>query len=507
MLNEDVRARADAKEESLFPMRYLGFGFFWAWLYAVGLSPSPIFGSLSCLGGVSFEFVELAIRCVVLLCFIAAARFIATPIGRKVCVALAVAASVTGSACAAFSGDIAFSTVAAALIAVTEVVVFLMWLMFFGTMRTGQVFLLLVASQAVGAALFLAALFLGQTALSVVAFTFPACSLVSLSLSRKLDDAQTDAESNRLEGGSREEEGAVEQEAERFVPTEARTMGRVLGALALYAFAFSLLSSTASSTAGALSLPGFVAEPIDVLALAGVVGLHYLVRNARFETPYALYGIVPVVIGAGFAAFAVVPSIAGVACCLVGWGFVTFQVLALNDSCNIVQRTGETLLRTMAVVRLAISLGLAGGFLAGLLITSVAPVSLVAAIVAIGMFAVLLACAVVFTDRSRSQLQAVANGRIIEEETASRVPKAQAVQAFVEEKGLSRRESEVLEFLLAGRTTVYAADKLSIAESTIRAHVYSIYRKTGIHSRMELMDEFERTWAALDGNPDIDGRG
>ena len=67
----------------------------------------------------------------------------------------------------------------------------------------------------------------------------------------------------------------------------------------------------------------------------------------------------------------------------------------------------------------------------------------------------------------------------------------------MEEKGLSRRESEVLEFMLAGRTTVYAADKLSVAESTIRAHVYGIYRKTGIRSRMELMDEFERSWAEL----------
>ena len=33
-----------AKSE-LFPLRFLGFGFFWGWLFLVNLSPSPLFGA------------------------------------------------------------------------------------------------------------------------------------------------------------------------------------------------------------------------------------------------------------------------------------------------------------------------------------------------------------------------------------------------------------------------------------------------------------------------------
>ena len=48
--------------------------------------------------------------------------------------------------------------------------------------------------------------------------------------------------------------------------------------------------------------------------------------------------------------------------------------------------------------------------------------------------------------------------------------------------------------MIAGGTTSFAAEKLFIAESTVRAHVHSIYRKCGVHSRMELMDAFDECW-------------
>ena len=71
----------------------------------------------------------------------------------------------------------------------------------------------------------------------------------------------------------------------------------------------------------------------------------------------------------------------------------------------------------------------------------------------------------------------------------------EAFAAFAEQQGLSRREAEVASYLLAGRTTSFAAEKLFIAESTVRAHVHSIYRKCGVHSRMELMDAFDECWS------------
>jgi DNA-binding CsgD family transcriptional regulator len=53
--------------------------------------------------------------------------------------------------------------------------------------------------------------------------------------------------------------------------------------------------------------------------------------------------------------------------------------------------------------------------------------------------------------------------------------------------GLTRRESEVLQLLLAGKTTTQIADALSVAESTAADHTGSIMRKAGVSRRAELI--------------------
>ena len=49
------------KLNQMFPVRLLGFGLYWAWLFLVTVSPSPAFGVVECLG-LPFELVELAMR-------------------------------------------------------------------------------------------------------------------------------------------------------------------------------------------------------------------------------------------------------------------------------------------------------------------------------------------------------------------------------------------------------------------------------------------------------------
>jgi DNA-binding NarL/FixJ family response regulator len=50
---------------------------------------------------------------------------------------------------------------------------------------------------------------------------------------------------------------------------------------------------------------------------------------------------------------------------------------------------------------------------------------------------------------------------------------------------LSGRERAVLKLLAAGRTNKQIAQELFIAQGTVKAHVASIYRKLGVHSRAE----------------------
>jgi DNA-binding NarL/FixJ family response regulator len=52
---------------------------------------------------------------------------------------------------------------------------------------------------------------------------------------------------------------------------------------------------------------------------------------------------------------------------------------------------------------------------------------------------------------------------------------------------LTKRESDVLQLLLIGKTNKQIALDLSISDYTVRDHVSSLLRKRGVRNRMELM--------------------
>ncbi len=56
---------------------------------------------------------------------------------------------------------------------------------------------------------------------------------------------------------------------------------------------------------------------------------------------------------------------------------------------------------------------------------------------------------------------------------------------------LSPRETDVLHYLAKGRNAAYIQNKLTISPHTVKSHIYSIYRKTDIHSQQSLMDFVE----------------
>jgi DNA-binding CsgD family transcriptional regulator len=53
--------------------------------------------------------------------------------------------------------------------------------------------------------------------------------------------------------------------------------------------------------------------------------------------------------------------------------------------------------------------------------------------------------------------------------------------------GISKREKDIVELIVSGHSNNEIADKLYISLSTVKSHLYSIYRKLGISSRMELL--------------------
>jgi len=57
---------------------------------------------------------------------------------------------------------------------------------------------------------------------------------------------------------------------------------------------------------------------------------------------------------------------------------------------------------------------------------------------------------------------------------------------------LSDREREVVEHLLSGRTNREIADRLEISERTVKNHLWKIYKKMGVETRMQLFSMLVR---------------
>lgn len=68
---------------------------------------------------------------------------------------------------------------------------------------------------------------------------------------------------------------------------------------------------------------------------------------------------------------------------------------------------------------------------------------------------------------------------------------AQAVDKAVADKGLTKREQEVLELLLARKSISDIENALVIARGTAKAHISHIYTKLSVSSREELFEYFE----------------
>lgn len=66
-------------------------------------------------------------------------------------------------------------------------------------------------------------------------------------------------------------------------------------------------------------------------------------------------------------------------------------------------------------------------------------------------------------------------------------------EGFYDRYQLSDREREVLYHLLQGSDTRRIADILCLAPGSVKNHLLRIYRKTGVHTRAELVTLYHRT--------------
>ncbi len=64
-------------------------------------------------------------------------------------------------------------------------------------------------------------------------------------------------------------------------------------------------------------------------------------------------------------------------------------------------------------------------------------------------------------------------------------------ERIAQDAGLTKREIEVVQLLLEGRSLRIIQETLFISEGTARTHTKRIYAKLGVHSKQELIDFFK----------------
>ena len=449
------------ESRKLFPVRLFGFSMFWAWLFLVAVSPSPAFGQLYGLSGAPFEIPELLFRVLALGIVFALRAPLASVIGKRTLLAISIVAGTGAVALLAASSYPLATTVASALAALAEVSMFLMWLCFFGYMRLDETLKLIVLSYAGGSIICLATSALPSEAAIAIAALLPIASGLSFLLSERHYQAQ--------------------RGSELFVdiPSTQKALPRMPHSVWLMTIALALVSGPLVQSGCSL------VATLLVLTICEIKSL-----KTRL---YGLYRGIPLLMGGGFCLLLVswtgLPLLGS---CAIVFSFLLFEALSLNDYCNVVKTDDSSLLATMVIARLAASLGMLVGWMGAEAVCSFGNMSTtMVATVIIGVLIALSVGTLVFTDKSIEGLKAISFGRAMLEKAEEMPAREQIVAGFAGRHGLSKRETEVLDYLLAGRTTQYISEKLFISDSTARSHVHKIYQKTETHTRMELIDSFE----------------
>ncbi len=61
------------------------------------------------------------------------------------------------------------------------------------------------------------------------------------------------------------------------------------------------------------------------------------------------------------------------------------------------------------------------------------------------------------------------------------------IKAYLQQRGLSKRESEVVILVVQGLTNKQVADRLCVAEKTVKFHLTNVYKRMKISRRSEII--------------------
>lgn len=224
------------------------------------------------------------------------------------------------------------------------------------------------------------------------------------------------------------------------------------------------------------------------LAVAGVLVITLLAHIAVTQPPIEVFSLFRPIVPAFVIGFILValltPSLM-----FVGNGMALFAIygvdmLTIIASADIAFRAKKPVARCFGVCLFCMRLGTTASSALYYLLTSNGLFTTIHIDVTMLTCAIIITIAggLVFTMADLMKLyQAKPKERVIDSIEAQ-------CAAIAKSYGLTPRETEVFRLLAEGRSTPYIKDALSIAESTAKHHISSIYRKTGVYDRQELID-------------------
>lgn len=474
--------------QNLFPLRMLGFGFYWAWLFLTCVSPSLIIEQKS-VAGLPFELMELLFRLFFIALILFVSKLLSDDVMRRLLFVISLACGLLSSALALL-GAAHLTLMAVVLLGATDACMFMLWICFFGNNRIGEIAIYLASSYALGAAVSLLISALNQPAALICALLLPilSCATYGLSFKNYQTDESEDMHKHVLN--------------EPFPFKLFPFIGRLCMALCCYALVFGMTTSTIVSN----GLESYLVGPFVEAPCCAVVGLALAMAFQHLndiQPIYRVYRIVPLILGLGLVSLLFEnPLPTTIACFLITTAYLAFEILALNDLCNEVKLRGISAIKVFGGARTMITLGMLAGWILGSLSQSVSTmISPYLFTTAIGVPLTIVASTLIFTEKEVFAVRSATDERqnIEDMETipsSSVIQEAdtlqdQIIESFGETWSLSNREMEVLPLLLGGKTATYISEKLFIAPGTTKTHIYNIYRKMDIHSKMEMFDMFE----------------
>lgn len=488
----------------LFPARMLGFGFYWAWLFLACVTPS-LFGGGQYVLGLPLETAELIARLVFILMIILMARKISPARLERILLGATLVSSVVASILFVL-GNSNLALPMILFMGVADASMFMLWLCFFGNDRVGQTAIFLSASYAVGAIITLVVRTMPVHLLDGCILALPVISCAAFWLSSR-----------------GVEHAAEEPRPDEISKTPSPSLSfpfvkRICIAIGLYALSFALVTSTLFANGISTFFMGPAVEAPCCLLLGIVLAFQFW-KAKDAQSVYRGYRIVPVLAALGAITFLVAFNndiMTVLACALIMLGYLTFEILALNDICNAVKLNSLSPIKTFGIMRMAITVGMLIGWFLG--IASPYANDIISPFPYITFFivpAVIVASTLIFTEKEVFSVRVATYERVENERIGAEFGTTDSKKAILQEAAaieeeavvtfgakwhLSKREMEILPLLLRGKTAVYISEQLYVAPGTVKTHVYNIYRKLDIHSKMELLDSYNQFRNSIDNN-------